>query len=59
MTRLASPNPGSMEARCLGCICPVMDNNSGKRAPWPPNGWYIFPSCPVHGDNTSEGEQLS
>lgn len=41
-------NPGSDEARERGCICPVMDNNHGKRAPWPPDGWWITEACPVH-----------
>ena len=49
MGRLAKkPNPGSDEAIKLGCKCPVMDNNHGKRAPYPPDGWWILPGCPVH-----------
>ncbi len=45
------PNPGSDEAREGGCICPVLDNNRGKRAPWPDNGWYIRVDCPMHGSS--------
>jgi hypothetical protein len=43
-----SPNPGSDEAGALGCRCPVMDNNRGKWAPWPPDGWWITGNCPIH-----------
>jgi hypothetical protein len=25
-----TPNPGSNEAQCDGCICPVLDNGRGK-----------------------------
>lgn len=42
------PNPGSKEARAAGCICAVMDNNHGRSAPWPPDGWWITMGCPVH-----------
>lgn len=42
------PNPGSDEARNRGCICAVLDNNHGKRAPYPPDGWWITAGCPVH-----------
>jgi hypothetical protein len=42
------PNPGSDEAREQGCKCPVLDNNHGKFAPWPPDGWWMNESCPVH-----------
>lgn len=43
-----TPNPGSHEARDAGCICAVLDNNHGRYAPWPPDGWYITMGCPVH-----------
>jgi hypothetical protein len=43
-----TPNPGSEEALNLGCICAVLDNNHGRFAPWPPNGWWITEDCPVH-----------
>lgn len=47
--RERKPNPGSDEAIDLGCTCPVLDNNHGRRAPWPPDGWWQKPGCPVHG----------
>ena len=42
------PNPGSKEALAKGCLCAVLDNNHGKRAPYPPDGWWITAGCPVH-----------
>jgi hypothetical protein len=42
------PNPGSDEARKQGCRCAVLDNNRGRRAPFPPDGWWITEGCPVH-----------
>jgi hypothetical protein len=45
---LERPNPGSDEARAEGCICPVLDNNRGRSAPWPPDGWWMREDCPVH-----------
>jgi hypothetical protein len=42
------PNPGSDAAMALGCQCAVLDNNHGKSAPWPDNGWWITVGCPVH-----------
>lgn len=42
------PNPGSPEAREQGCICPHYDNNGGRFAPRPPDGWVIVVGCPVH-----------
>lgn len=43
-----APNPGSEESGKLGCKCPVMDNNHGRFAPWPKNGWWITEGCLVH-----------
>lgn len=53
-----APNPGSDEARKLGCNCPVIDNGRGK-------GWMGLPGvfvqrgdCPLHGfedANKTEG----
>jgi hypothetical protein len=43
-----NPNPGSDEARKLGCSCAVLDNNHGKWAPYPPDGWWITEGCKVH-----------
>lgn len=42
------PNPGSDEARASGCSCAVLDNNHGRFAPFPPDGWWITEGCPVH-----------
>jgi len=42
------PNPGSEAARSMGCLCPVLDNGHGRRAPYPPDGWWITQGCPVH-----------
>jgi len=44
-----NPNPGSDEARLLGCLCPILDNNHGKHLPWT-GGWWIDEHCPIHGD---------
>lgn len=41
------PNPGSDEARTLGCHCPVLDNNHGRRPP-SPWGYWVNEGCPVH-----------
>jgi hypothetical protein len=46
--RQAGPNPGSEEAQRQGCICAVMDNNHGRFAPYPPDGWWITQGCVVH-----------
>lgn len=42
------PTPGSDKAIAAGCHCPILDNNHGKFAPWPPDGWYITQGCPIH-----------
>ena len=62
------PNPGSDEARALGCLCPVLDNNHGRFAPWPTEDgegeWWVRGDCPVHTprpdeyDWTQFGERL-
>lgn len=44
------PNPGSDAAIAAGCICAVMDNNRGKWAPYPPDGWWITKGCPIHNE---------
>lgn len=51
-----SDNPGSRAARDKGCYCPVLDNNVGRYAPWPPNGWIIADGCPVHSPWASPAE---
>ena len=43
-----TPNPGSEAALALGCRCAVVDNNHGKSAPWPPDGFWINSACPLH-----------
>ena len=43
-----APNPGSMDAQLLGCICAVLDNNHGLYPPFAPDGWWISAGCPVH-----------
>lgn len=52
------PNPGSDEAKDLGCLCPRMDNDHGRGFPWPrtdgldPNehpSFWINEDCPLHG----------
>ncbi len=42
------PKPGSVAAKALGCKCPSDDNNGGLIAPFPPDGWWVRPDCPVH-----------
>jgi hypothetical protein len=44
---MTGPNPGSDEALEKGCICPVMDNNHGRFAPWTGN-WWLLEGCPLH-----------
>jgi hypothetical protein len=48
VTEPVKPHPGSDEAVAEGCQCPVLDNNHGRRAPYPPDGWWITGGCPVH-----------
>lgn len=43
------PHPGSAAAIDDGCVCPVLDNNHGRAAPWPPDGWWTRTDCPLHG----------
>lgn len=45
---MAAPNPGTRAAIEQGCICPVMDNNHGQWPPYPPDGWWLNPDCPLH-----------
>ena len=49
-----APNPGSREAGDQGCICAVMDNNHGERAPWGKHGWWITGGCPLHDSITGQ-----
>lgn len=41
---MAKPNPAQKQ----GCTCAVLDNNHGRFAPWPPDGWWITEGCPLH-----------
>ncbi len=52
------PNPGSDEAIKMGCKCPIMDNNHGKYAPWPPDGWWMVADCPIHQLNNATGDSV-
>lgn len=49
-----STNPGSSEAKRLGCTCPVLDNAYGQGAVVDgkvvPDQWYTDPDCPIHRD---------
>jgi hypothetical protein len=42
-----TPNPGSVEARDLGCICPVLDNELGNEE-LTGGMFYITKGCLVH-----------
>lgn len=45
------PNPGSKEARALGCTCPVIDNHHGHGA----DGYFwVSENCPLHGEEPEE-----
>lgn len=44
-----TPNPGSRDARTLGCLCPVSPNNYGERPPYD-DGWIVTLDCPIHND---------
>ena len=51
------PNPGSDQARQLGCVCAVLDNSYGR---YPDMGynddgsanWSIRMDCPIHARQT-------
>jgi len=47
---MTTPNPGSNEARDLGCTCPVMDNHygAGRFGIGETAGWITREGCPVH-----------
>lgn len=52
-----SSNPGSPDAKRLGCTCPVIDNNYGNGAVVDgqviPDQFYIDPDCAIHRDRRS------
>lgn len=47
-------NPGSAEAKRLGCTCPVLDNAYGEGAvvegQIQKDKWFVDPECPIHVD---------
>lgn len=45
------PNPGSEEARNLGCTCPVLDNCHGKGVMMRGDTFWMAEDCPLHGIN--------
>lgn len=46
----SAPNPGSIEARRVGCICPVLDNDYGRGYMGGPD--FVFNlECSVHQSN--------
>lgn len=49
------PNPGSVEARKKGCICPVMDNEYGAGYMGNPNVFVRVEGCPLHWDKAVSG----
>lgn len=48
-------NPGSPDARDLGCTCPVLDNGhgAGRGGNGEEFGWYVRGDCPLHGEGTA------
>lgn len=53
MTKVA--NPGSVDAKKAGCLCPVMDNGHGRGyyggngKDWDDGGIYVITvGCPLH-----------
>lgn len=53
------PTPGSDEALNMGCKCPVLDNNRGTVAPWPPDGWWMNGECELHSPRLENEEPQS
>lgn len=58
MSAQDKPNPGSDEARALGCRCPVIDNAHGRGLPYPdgPSFW-INAECALHGVPSEKPEE--
>lgn len=42
------PNPGSEEARAMGCTCPIFDNNFGKGYLGQEGVFVYNMACPIH-----------
>lgn len=57
---MTKPNPGSEDARKLGCRCPIIDNGHGKGSRYrDDNGKQTFvinTRCPVHKPQKPEVE---
>lgn len=56
---MTKPNPGSIAARELGCVCPVLDNGHGRGYMGGVNidGEPVFVirlDCKLHGEKTEE-----
>ena len=49
-------NPGSTEAVAEGCTCAVLDNHHGRRAPCPPDDWWVTVGCPLHAPVATVGQ---
>ncbi len=49
-------NPGSIEARAEGCLCPIIDNcyGLGRGQNGARYGWYISGNCQMHGKVLAE-----
>lgn len=54
----AVPKPGSVEARELGCKCPVLDNAHGKGryGDGEKYGWWISEECELHAKGSENGD---
>jgi hypothetical protein len=54
------PNPGSVEAVLIGCICAVADNHYGKGFGVNEDGdrlFWINGSCPIHARQYQDDEE--
>jgi len=53
----ATPNPGSAEARELGCTCSVIDNHYGRGVLFEDvRYWWMTSDCPLHGTEARRDE---
>ena len=52
------PNPGSIAALLLGCLCGIFANHEGERAPYPPDSWLVTMGCPVHAPGETRVRRL-
>jgi hypothetical protein len=54
---MTTPNPGSDEARKLGCKCPIIDNGHGRGVYTDEAGnplFWINGNCPIHGQELEQ-----